>query len=136
MSEDSYEQHVAKLVKGKRDLFDNVIDPDASEDVIGVSKKMLETLIDDLAAAEPHELADKERIDSESLPEIQADSREPKVRPILEDESEEDDAIKTLIEKIQTGFAGRIERILAKGGGLLVVVDQWQDADELTAQDL
>jgi len=53
MAEDSYGQQVARLVKGKRDLFDNVIDPDAAEDVVGVSKKMLETLIDDLVVSQP-----------------------------------------------------------------------------------
>ena len=30
LAEDSYEQQVAELVKGKRDLFDNVISPEAS----------------------------------------------------------------------------------------------------------
>ena len=59
LAEDSYEQQVAKLVKGKRDLFDNVISPEASEDVVGVSKKMLQTLIDDLAGVEPVTAEDK-----------------------------------------------------------------------------
>ena len=48
LAEDSYEQQVAKLVKGKRELFDNVISPEASEDVVGVSKKTLQVLIDQL----------------------------------------------------------------------------------------
>ncbi len=59
LAEDSYEQQVAKLVKGKRDLFDNVISPEASEDVVGVSKKMLQTLIDDLAGVESVTAEDK-----------------------------------------------------------------------------
>lgn len=53
LAEDSYEQRVASLVKGKRHLFDNVISPDATEEVVGVPKKILQTLIDDLAQAEP-----------------------------------------------------------------------------------
>ena len=46
-----------KLVQGKRNLFDNVINPEATEDVVGVSKQMLETLIEDLADSK-NELAD------------------------------------------------------------------------------
>ncbi|MGH8558712.1 MAG: helicase-related protein [Methylococcales bacterium] len=53
LAEDFYEQRVASLVKGKRHLFDNVISPDATEEVVGVPKKILQTLIDDLAQAEP-----------------------------------------------------------------------------------
>ena len=37
-----------RLIKSKRNLFDNVIEPDATEDVVGVSKKLLETLVEDL----------------------------------------------------------------------------------------
>jgi SNF2 family DNA or RNA helicase len=52
LAENSYEQQVAKLVQGKRNLFDNVISPEASEDVVGVSKRMLESIIEDLAETE------------------------------------------------------------------------------------
>ncbi len=46
---DSYEERVG-LVQGKRELFDNVVDADASEDVVSVSKRLAEVLADDLAA--------------------------------------------------------------------------------------
>lgn len=49
LAEDSYEEQVARLVQGKRELFDNVISHEASEDVVGVSKRMLETIIEDLS---------------------------------------------------------------------------------------
>ncbi|MCP4750607.1 MAG: hypothetical protein GY866_06920 [Proteobacteria bacterium] len=38
---DCYEENVLQLLMGKQDLFDNVVDPDADEDVVGVSKRML-----------------------------------------------------------------------------------------------
>jgi hypothetical protein len=53
LAEDSYEQQVASLVRGKRDLFDNVINPEGSEDVVGVSKKMLHSIIEELGIVDP-----------------------------------------------------------------------------------
>ncbi len=50
---DSYEGRVLELVQGKRNLFDNVVDTDATEDVVGVSRKLVEILAQDLAALSP-----------------------------------------------------------------------------------
>ena len=133
LAEDSYEQQVAKLVKGKRDLFDNVISSEASEDVVGVSKKMLQTLIDDLAG-ESVVVEEKAPAESPDLP-IQVDA-EPAVKKPGAVETEEDGLIRQLIEKIQTVFNTRIVRILGSGGGLLVVVNQQNDDDEAAAQAL
>lgn len=71
LAEDSCEQRVAQLVRGKRDLFDNVIDPDASEDVVGVSKKMLQTLVDDLVGGGEDEAG---RVETESKAGVQAEA--------------------------------------------------------------
>jgi len=136
LAEDSYEQQVAKLVKGKRDLFDNVISPEASEDVVGVSKKMLQTLIDDLAGLEPVTVEDN--APSEAIEgSVQADAEPVKaVKKQSVVEAEDDGQIRQLIEKIQMTFHQRIVRILGSGGGLLVVVNQPSDADEESAQCL
>ena len=45
---ESYECRVLELVQGKRNLFDNVVDQDATEDVVGVSRKLVEVLAEDL----------------------------------------------------------------------------------------
>ena len=47
----SYECRVLELVQGKRHLFDNVVDQDATEDVVGVSRKLVEVLAEDLAGS-------------------------------------------------------------------------------------
>ncbi len=130
-AENSYEQRVAQLVKGKRNLFDNVISPDASEDVVGVSKKMLETLIDELSP-------ETEKGTGESTPLIEpigelTDDVVEKTATVID---EDDTPLHQLIETIQQVFNTRIERVLGTGGGLLVVVDQVNDADEQAAQDL
>lgn len=138
LAEDSYEQRVAQLVKGKRDLFDNVIDPDASEDTVGVSKKMLETLIDDLAgepvsAAGQLETTAEARADAVPMP---PESDVPDSKPVQPETAEDDGLVRQAVTAIQTAFGPRIERVLVKAGGLLVVVEHWCDDDEHTVQAL
>lgn len=136
LAEDSYEQRVAQLVKGKRDLFDNVIDPAASEDTVGVSKKMLETLIDDLAG-KPAEDAAKVETSTTPEPKMQESAGErPAAKPAATVDYEDDESVRRIVSGIQSEFGPRIERVLAKAGGLLVVVEQWRDSDEQTAQKL
>ncbi|MDD1620211.1 MAG: helicase, partial [Methylococcaceae bacterium] len=141
LAEDSYEQRVAQLVKGKRDLFDNVIDPDASEDTVGVTKKMLETLIDDLAGGQTEETAPVETVPVADQA-VDIEQAEPLIveRPLAKsveaEISEDGDAVRRTVAGIQAAFGARIERVLAKAGGLLVVVEQWRDDDEQAAQQL
>ncbi len=134
LAEDSYEQRVAKLVRGKRELFDNVIDPDASEDVLGISKKMLEALVDDLAPASTGVRVDSVEPEEPREPEALTPIRQGKT--LTEDAESEDDSSRETVAAIQSAFGARIERILAKAGGLLVVVEQWQEGDEQTAEGL
>ena len=137
LAEDSYEQRVASLVKGKRDLFDNVISPDASEDVVGVSKKMLQTLMDDLAVAEPEPAEIKPAMAGTADHEEEAEGITRETMPLVETLVEEDNSqLRKLIEKVQQTFNTRIERVLGSGGGLLVVVNQIEDGDDQSLQDL
>jgi SNF2 family DNA or RNA helicase len=67
VAEDSYEEKVLALLQNKQNLFDNVIEPDATEDVVGINKKMLQTVIDDLTSD-----AEKEQA-QDSLPASEAE---------------------------------------------------------------
>lgn len=141
LAEDSYEQQVAKLVKGKRELFDNVISPEASEDVVGVSKKTLQVLIDhltgdDSAGVETGQVEEKAQPESMDVSLRDAAEQVQAVKKSTVAETEDDGQIRQLIAKIQTTFNSRIVRILGSGGGLLVVVNQANDADEESAQSL
>ncbi len=138
LAEDSYEQRVAGLVKGKRDLFDNVVNPEAAEDVVGVSKKMLETLVDDLA--EPSTV-------KEDATELQAETAET-IQPVTDEETtagtikqppiiaEDNSRISALIVQLQTAFTPRIQRIMGANGGLLVVLEHCTQEDEQLAETL
>jgi len=128
VASDAYEGRVMQLVQGKQELFDNVIDPDASEDVVGVSKKLLETLTEDLGVGE-------------SAPKDEAINDAPQPVPDLTDtatgeqqaKTETDETLRYCIEQLQQAFSSRIERILGTGGGLLVVLDQVDAEADLMA---
>ena len=53
----SYEARVAQLIADKRQLFDNVVDVDASADVVGLSQRMLDVVVDMFVEADDLEAA-------------------------------------------------------------------------------
>ncbi|OGT89145.1 MAG: helicase [Gammaproteobacteria bacterium RIFOXYA12_FULL_61_12] len=123
----AYEESVLYMVEGKRNLFDNVVEGDATEDVVGVSKRLVEVLVADLnkeeAAASP--------VESPRPPDgIDRD------RIARRWKGERAEAVRGVIVALQQGFGCRIERILGAGGGLLVVLDRVGEEDERTADGL
>ncbi len=131
---DSYEERVMRLVAGKRDLFDNVVDPEASEDVVGVSKRMLEALVEDLAGpleATPEKGAPEEE---EQPPSATTGERDKREQP--EESPEESPELTHCIQTLQRELGPRIERILGTGGRLLVVIDRVDEAASRLAETL
>lgn len=119
----SYEAQVLSLVRGKQLLFNNVVSEDASEDVVGVSKKLLETLVENLNAATGAKktVVGTEEIDSQAPP-ASIEARD--TVPTVPANSPLEEAITACIIKLQKAFGARIERIMGSGGGLLAVIDQ------------
>jgi len=124
------------LVQGKRNLFDNVVNVDASEDVVGVSKRLAEVLAEDLAgpAEERGTTAPTDQMspaeESMALPESR--SAEPpgdSAKPAATGSGIADE-VRGCIVDLQRDFGPRIERILGAKGGLLVVLDSVDDADD------
>ncbi|MGD9949901.1 MAG: SNF2-related protein [Desulfobulbus sp.] len=129
---DSYEEQVFALVRNKQNLFDNVVGEDASEDVVGISKKLLETLVENLAGP----AAEQAPTEAE---EVMAD--EPEAMAVTTHisppaaEVRTAQAISRCIEILQQAFGPRIERIFGSGGGLVTVLDRVDaDADRLAEQ--
>jgi hypothetical protein len=135
---DSYEEHVLSLVQGKQHLFDNVISEDATEDVVGVSKKLLDALVEDLTAPQP----DPAEPAAEAEEIIETPAPPAAVAPgqaILAEKDGADgsveEAITLCITELQQALGARIERILGSGGGLLAVIDRVDaEADQVAAR--
>ena len=121
---DSYEEHVLSLVQNKQNLFDNVVSEDATEDVVGVSRKLLETLIDDLTkeasakTAEEAPAVDSTEVGDEIAPAAGSAADAPAKFSEVEQELTE------VIEALQKAFGRRIERILGANGGIVAVLDR------------
>lgn len=133
LAENSYEQQVAKLVKSKRDLFDNIISPETSDDIVGVSKKMLQTIIDSLTSNRVN--VDK-RQDTHKLPHEQSAALKSTQASAVWVETEDDLRIRQLLEKIQLAFKHRTQQVIGSAQGLLAVVNPMNSNDEDTAQHL
>jgi hypothetical protein len=117
-----------------------VISPDATEDVVGVSKKMLQSIIDDLTGEEQQ--VEQKSATPEQSEELIATNQgqqaiaENKAQTSSDEQETENKQVSALVTKIQTAFSPRIERVLASGGGLLVVVNQVAQNDDVVAQEL
>ena len=138
----AYEDHVLGLVQGKRNLFDNVVDADAAEDVVGVSKRLAEVLAEDLAGGDTQqEPPGTAAAETDTIPDVPPVAEPEPVAaetatgaadtavagPSLGDE------VRRCIDVLQRDLGPRIERILGARGGLLVVLDQVDDADDTRA---
>ncbi len=129
VTSEGYEGRVMELVQNKQHLFDNVISEDAEEDVVGVSAKLLESVLEDLATESPDKRdpvggGQPELVDE--LPDqAVAEPQQPRSADGAESgNSARDLAITRCIESLQRRLGARIERIMGAGGGLMVVVDR------------
>ncbi|MGW8194890.1 MAG: DEAD/DEAH box helicase [Desulforhopalus sp.] len=133
----AYEERVLSLIHGKQDLFDNVISEDGDKDVVGVSEKLLETLVDDLTELPSEPVGKKdENIETEGV--ASNVDQSPVIKDVdtpVRDKSVELQLTK-VIEKLQEKFGLRIERILGTGGGLLTVLDQAGEEEDRIAAKL
>ena len=127
---DSYEAQVFALVRNKQDLFDNVVNEDATEDVIGVSKKLLDTLVENLAGPAAATEPATETTEAEPVAQPAAATAP---APSAADTTTL--AIRQCIEALQQALGPRIERIFGSGGGLVAVLDRVDsEADRLAEQ--
>ncbi len=136
----SYEERVLALVQGKRNLFDNVVDPEGTEDVVGVSKKLVEVLAEDLAGGGGGESGQAAEDGEDGEQPVEPPTAElgavtPSAGGSEREDSEIESEIRRAILAVQDAFGPRIDRILGTGGGLLVVLDRVdEEADRMASE--
>jgi superfamily II DNA or RNA helicase len=157
VARNSYEERIAGLIGAKRELFRNVVHEDASEDVVGVSKRMIEMALGTLeedgeepeaegaqaegtgptqgagvakAAGGPEEVGLTVGAgDAHGVGGASGDGDEDGRRMEMGDPS-----LAPLLSRLQAALGDRIERVVATGGGLVVVIDAVDaDVDALVA---
>lgn len=129
LADNSYEQRVALLLESKRELFMNVVSPDARADVVEASKPKVEWILETLRG--PNEPA----IESETAAQVQergvvvsppakertSEPAEPTQVPHLTED--EDPTLCECVTRLKARLGNRIERILRIRNDVLVVVD-------------
>ncbi len=135
--EGSYEARVAELVSSKQDLFDNVVLADASEDVVGVSKRSVELALDALKGdAPPDTRGAPDEAQEPALPEIEDEEELAPASEADEKGKEPRPDLAPLVEGLQRILGLRLERIMAAGLGLVAVVDRVEDDHLVQVRDL
>ena len=150
VAKDSYEERVGAILAGKKHLFRHVVTEDASEDVVGVSRKSLEVALEALGEsaappeAEAEAAADAVGEDSaeEATPSatpavaIPAVAIPPANRGAAAGAAADDPAVATAVAALQERFGARVQRVVAAGGGLLAILDAVDAADHAAAAAL
>jgi hypothetical protein len=141
VARNAYEERVLQIVGSKQALFDSVVDPESGEDVIGISKKTIAELVDELNAHAKETGSGQDAAPEIELPESQCSILAPDTEPCSDlddnEESSADDArIRAGISLLQKRFGTRLLRVLAQDGALIAVLDVVIEEDEVFVDGL
>ncbi len=154
VARNSYEERLAGLLAAKRELFRNVVTDEATEDVVGVSKQMVEVALALLgpsvkpeapeSAEEGAQVEGISRIDELPAEEGRLEADEAAggglagegIRPVAPGAALPfaEESLASVVAHLESALRGRIERIAALGGGLVVVVDRIDAEAEALAE--
>jgi superfamily II DNA or RNA helicase len=140
---EGYEARVLQLVQGKRNLFDNVVDPEAREDVVGVSRQALDSILGSLSSDARDAAGATQAIDPAAEPESAVNDGNaamalgaPAREDAAIDPSTADPLVAAAISALQQQFGQRLEQVLGSCGGLLGILSNYRDGDEQAAADI
>lgn len=141
VSSEGYEGQVASLIGSKRELFHHTVHDEASEDAVGVSKRLIEMALASIPAQNKAEPADDAPVDVLPEPEAEPeDASEAEAEELTMEpgprrpESDRGPSIDAVVAELQRVLGARIERMVASGRGLLVVVDRVDETAESAAE--
>ena len=132
VSSASYEQRVEQLLLGKRDLFDTVVAGTSDHEVLGLSRRAIDQVLDGLAEGDderppsgphpPHETPD---------PAAETRSDTPHEPPVPEDSP-----ATATVQALQSSLNGRLVRVMVTRTGLIAIVDPAAPEDHALAHQL
>ncbi|MEZ4267616.1 MAG: DEAD/DEAH box helicase [Myxococcota bacterium] len=142
---DSYEARVGAILESKRHLFTHVVSEDATDDVVGVSRSTLEMAVEALGPVQADadsaeymnavpadgvvesavDAALASLTDAESQPSESEAASSDLAAPTTHDRAlpTDDDRLAALVAAAQHRLGSRLERIIARPRGLLVVAE-------------
>lgn len=131
VSADSYEERVLALVNNKQLLFDNVISEGASEDVVGLSKQSVANVINEMVndtglKDELQQDASLLTPNSDPMTQTEAVSASDQA-PVSGGDAKNETYVNDIVQQMQQTLGQQIQQVMAKEGGLLVIVDQLTD---------
>ena len=134
VSRPSYEERVGAILGAKRHLFTQVIGEDASEDVVGLSKRTLELALEALAPPDDAAASPRAGGEAEGVGQLDSSAAEPPL-PAPEPAAANPPAlpegwspeITHAVAALQASLGERLERLLLRGDALLALVDRVDD---------
>jgi hypothetical protein len=133
---EGYEARVLQMAQGKRNLFDNVVDPEAQADVVGVSRQALDSILSSLDPTTVGRVDQSEQAadDGEAAEPAAGDSSHR--RDAMATDPQTDPAIAAAIAGLQQHFGDRLERVMGSAGGVLGILSEYRDGDEEAVADI
>ena len=135
----SYEQRVEAMLSRKRELFANVVSGDDEQDVLGLSKRLLQEVMEDLAAGSDDEDLDAVpagdhplAVDDTPLEEPTTGSSRPECPPAQPD----DPRVGQVVQRLQSSLGARLEQVLVTAGGLVAIATHVDAASHALAEEL
>ncbi|MDJ0838308.1 MAG: DEAD/DEAH box helicase [Acidobacteriota bacterium] len=139
ISADSYEEHVLKLIETKHDLFKNVVSGETGEDVVGISKRVIESLAEDVLLNQDPKKGTQARSGIVIEPEIihmGKDGIKPAEGLSEEENLKNDRTLRKMVAKLQELLGSSLERVATARGSLIAVVDHVNDQLETAVADM
>ncbi len=141
---DSYEQRVMEILQGKRALLEGVVNPESNEEVMGLSRRVIDMALE--IVSEPEAPTQSTRSETEPAFVVEeavdvspvADAPAPTTEKVPEapaPAAPAADPLNEAVAALHRALGRRIVQVVAAGEGLVVVVDQVRPEDEALVTD-
>ncbi len=124
---ESYEERVAALIATKRDLFTAAVEPEATDDVVGLSPRALAVALEALGdTPAPHPGGESDDPPAVAIPTLDPAPAvdDTLVAPLSPEPPEApDESLAPLVQALQEVLGAHLERLLVTQAGLVALID-------------